>query len=111
MTTSNQLNTLKEEHSVLGVYFKSENCGVCSALLPRIQELFERKSIHLEVVDLPSSPELMGTEMVMNVPVLKVFHNKKEVFKEGAYMNLKKVSQLLFELDKMKNSPTLGGLF
>lgn len=111
MTTLTELTALKEKHTIIGVYFKSENCGVCSALLPRIQELFDRKAIHLEVVDLPASPELMGTEMVMNVPVLKIFHNKKEVFKEGAYMNLKKVSQLLFELEKVKNSTASGNFF
>lgn len=99
-----ELIQLKKDHDLLGVYFKTDECRVCSALLPRLKETFTNHKIHLEVVNLKESPELVGTEMVMNVPVLKVFENQREVFKEGAYMNIKKVGDLLFQYNKMGDS-------
>ena len=104
--TIQEIEQLKKDNDLIGVYFKSPQCGVCGALLPRIEETFNHHKVSLEVIDITQSQELIGHEMVMNVPVLKVFHRQRQAFKEGAYMDIKKVGQLLFQYSMLPSKQT-----
>ncbi|MAX81345.1 MAG: hypothetical protein CL843_14385 [Crocinitomicaceae bacterium] len=105
MITELQLKEFKQEHNLCGLYFKTANCGVCHVLLPRVEELFQRYNVPLMVIDLTENMHLSGAEMVMSAPVLKIFAKERQVFKEGAYMDLKKVGQLLFQYSAAKPNP------
>lgn len=89
------LDTLIQSNTKQVVFFKTKGCGVCTAQLPRVSSLCEQYGYALEVVDLSENLTLAASQMVLNVPVTKVFFSGKEIFKEGAYLRFEKLEQVL----------------
>lgn len=76
-------------------YFKTQNCGVCQVMLPKIEQIVFELEIPLKVIELSNNLHLASSQMVLNVPVTKVFENGREVLKEGAYLDLNKLRTFL----------------
>jgi hypothetical protein len=90
-----ELETLIQTNTKQVVFFKTKGCGVCTAQLPGVTSLCDQYGYPIEVIDLSENLALAASQMVLNVPVTKVFINGKEVFKEGAYLRFEKLEQLL----------------
>lgn len=68
------------------VYFKGDDCTVCHHLGPKVHQLATSLQIPILEIDMPSNLHLAATEMVLSVPVVKLYVEGREVWKEGAYL-------------------------
>lgn len=93
--TEATLDDWLSKHPLAILFFKSLNCGICQLQLPRIKAIAEKQSIPLQVIDLAENRHLAGTQMVLSVPVTKVFYQGKEVYKEGAYLDLAGLEEII----------------
>ena len=85
MNTFPQAQSLEEvvgfirEHHLAFVYISRENCGVCHAILPQVQEILkEFPTIHPIQVNADLVPEVAGQFTVFTVPALLLFVKEKE---------------------------------
>lgn len=85
--TEAKLNEWIGSQKLAILFFKSPDCGVCKMQLPRILSIAEKHGIPLQVIDLSENRHLAGAQMVLSVPVTKVFYQGREVYKEGAYLD------------------------
>ncbi len=90
-----ELEQIIYSHTKQVLFFKAKGCGVCTAQLSRVIELCKKYAYPLEVIDLSDNLALAASQMVLNVPVTKVFVDHKEVFKEGAFLRFEKLEQVL----------------
>lgn len=99
--TQNELNTFIQQNPIAVLYFKTNNCGVCEVILPRVEAITQPLNIPVLVVNVADNLELAAQNMVMNVPLTKVFVDGREVFKEGAYIRLNQLEDLLAQYNEM----------
>jgi len=62
-----------------------------------VKEIALEVDISIMVIDLTENLHLASSQMVLNVPVTKVFLHGREVWKEGAYQDLIKLNKFLHQ--------------
>jgi thioredoxin-like negative regulator of GroEL len=80
---------IREGKGVL-LYFSGENCQVCHALRPKLEEVFSRyfplvKQICLDVSE---HPEIAARFHVFSVPTMIVFLQGREFVREGRAVSI-----------------------
>jgi len=92
MNTFPQAKSLEEvlafikEHHFAFVYISRDNCGVCHAVQPQVQEMLkEFPTIHPIQVNADQIPEIAGQFTVFTVPALLLFAKEKEVHREARF--------------------------
>lgn len=65
------------------IYFKGENCGVCAALLPKIEAHFLENYplLKFEIIPVETSPKIAAQFNVFTIPVLIILFDNKEHFR------------------------------
>lgn len=84
-----------QQHQLALVYFKGDDCTVCHALGPKLQQLAEALTVPLLSIDMPNNLHLAASEMVLSVPVVKLYADGREVAKEGAYLQIPHLQALI----------------
>jgi thioredoxin 1 len=75
--------------------FQHDNCGICVALKPKIQELIASSfpGLQMDIIDLKKQPDMRGQHLVFTAPTLLFVQGAKEWFRlSGNFplVNLKK---------------------
>lgn len=93
----NELKHLKENRESFYIYFSAPNCGVCEALQPKIQELFQKEFPKLKVyqVDTGKQPEIAAQEGLFTNPSLLVFMDGQEVLRRSRTIGIDEISESL----------------
>lgn len=80
------------------LYVSRPSCGVCKALLPKIEEMLENfKGIEAGYIDLDSIPEAAGQFSIFTIPGILVYTQGKETIRKARYVS---VEQLRGEIDR-----------
>ena len=87
-----------QQYPIVILFFKSKGCSVCTQQLPRIEKIAQDKGIPFKAIDLSENLSLSSSQMVLNVPVTKIFLEGKEIFKEGAFIDFNKIETILNQL-------------
>lgn len=94
-----------DSDAAVALYFSTERCTVCHALLPKMEGLFSEELpkiqfFHIEMYKLPDAGPAFS---VFNAPTLLVFFEGKESFRKSSnmgigevYNSLKRPYELLF---------------
>ncbi len=90
------VDTLKEiieSEAAAAVYFSAPNCGVCTALRPKVEEMFSAsfpaiKFVHVEI---DKSPGISGEYGVFSAPTLLVFFEGKEFLRKVRLMGIQEL--------------------
>ncbi len=101
--TPEDIRHFTAEHPLAFIYFKGDQCSICRQLGPEIAAFAKKHKIPLLEVDMPSNTELAASEMVLSVPVIKLYFEGKEFFKEGAYFRFSEVEKLLEKIKALSS--------
>ncbi len=84
------IEVLVHNNTAVALYFSGEDCGVCNALKPKIEELFEQKFpfIRRVFLDTKEHLEVAAWLSVFSVPTLIIFIEGKEYIREGRAMSI-----------------------
>jgi len=93
MTTvsdTSQINSIIEENEFTFLYFSGENCAVCKALKPKIEELFTLEFPQIHLVEIPTDKALETTAQfgVFSLPTMLLFVEQKELLRKGRNVSL-----------------------
>jgi len=82
------------------MYFKSDSCIPCKALLNKITPLIQNEfnSVQLKIIDIQKSPEIAGQRLVFTVPFMIINYDQKEAFRLSAYTSIQEVREKLNKL-------------
>jgi len=107
----NQIQNLEEVLSNINtgnpvlVYFSGENCSVCKALKPKIEEEVKKNFPLFEIYEVQTDihKEITSHFTVFSIPTILVFFDKKEFFRKGRNIS---VSMFIEELKRPYNLMT-----
>jgi len=89
------LKVIIESESAVAVYFSTPNCGVCHALLPKVEALFSEKFplIKFVQIQIDKSPGISGEYGVFSAPTLLVFFETKEFLRKVRLMGIRELQE------------------
>lgn len=71
------------------LYLSRPDCGVCTAIKPKVEELLSRyPKIRAAYVDLDRLPSAAGEFSVFTIPAILVFTEGKESVREARYISM-----------------------
>lgn len=77
------------------VYFSSQHCAVCQAVLPRLRELAAEYSIKLVSIDVAQNSESAGQLLVFTVPTVLLMQAGKEILRESRFIDFARIERTL----------------
>lgn len=83
----NEIREFINKNPLAFVYISRENCGVCHAVQPQVQEMLaEFPMIKPIQVNADKVPEVASEFTVFTVPALLLFADNKEVIREARFV-------------------------
>ncbi|WP_315122119.1 thioredoxin family protein [uncultured Clostridium sp.] len=84
-----EINNFIEENTLALVYFSSDSCSVCHALLPKIEELLESyPKIKMGKVEIDNVTMAAGEFSVFTLPCILMFAESKEIIREARFISI-----------------------
>ena len=90
-----ELNTLDEvkefikNNIIAMIYFSSEGCSVCGALLPKIQEMIIKfPEVKISKVQVDKFTEVAGQYSIFTLPAILVYIEGKEGIREARFISV-----------------------
>ncbi|MCG8700013.1 MAG: thioredoxin family protein [Bacteroidales bacterium] len=102
--TEKYLQNWIDGHELAIIFFKTIDCGVCQSQLSKIESIANEQEVAYKVVDLSENPHLTASQMVLQVPITKIFYQGKEVYKEGAFLDFSGLRELIINLQSVSNA-------
>ncbi|WP_243103933.1 thioredoxin family protein [Clostridium sp. JN-1] len=92
MDTNEDIKELLKNNEIVLVYFGSNNCNVCAAMKPKIEELLkDYPKIKSTQVDIEKSLEVSAAYNIFTIPAILLFIEGKETIREAKYISLEDV--------------------
>ncbi|WP_105615183.1 thioredoxin family protein [Vallitalea okinawensis] len=83
-----ELQQIMDSHPLVLLYVTSEDCGVCHAILPRLQNmLVNYEQVTVVKCSLNEGSEITGQYLIMTVPTLCLFFEGKEIFRTSRFID------------------------
>ncbi|WP_261133706.1 thioredoxin family protein [Bacillus sp. Marseille-Q3570] len=74
------------------IYISRTNCGVCHALLPKVQEMLTQfPEIRLAHVNVDDVEAIAGHLSIFTVPVLLLYVDGKEMIREARFVQMEQL--------------------
>lgn len=85
-----EINRIIGENDFVFLYFSGENCAVCKALKPKIEELFTSLFSQIQLIEIPTDKALETTAQfgVFSLPTMLLFVEQKEFLRKGRNVSL-----------------------
>lgn len=89
LDSSKSIDEFIKGNKITMLYFSSNSCGVCTALLPKIEELMVRYSkIDYAKVDIDKLQSVAGKYLIFTLPVIILFIDGKEIIREARFISI-----------------------
>lgn len=96
-----QIEELSEYHLFLetneycGVYYSSNNCGVCNTMKPKVFSVYQKAGMPIKEMSLNEYRELAGQQLILKSPTVILYENGKEILRDSGFIDLNKISRNL----------------
>ncbi len=92
-----ELKEILSIHSAVALYFSTPGCGVCHALKPKVEQMFEQvfPQVRFVHVELDKSPGIAGEYSIFSAPTLLVFFEGKEFLRKSRNMGIQELQQTI----------------
>jgi len=89
LTSIENVENLIRENGMVFFYFSTEDCGICSSLLPKLDKMLESypkvKSFHISIDKVPAAS---GKFSVFTVPTIIVYVDGREAIREARFISM-----------------------
>lgn len=93
-TSIEEVRRFIEEKQLAFVYISREDCSVCHAVRPQVQEILKAyPRIQSIQADADHIPEVAGDFTVFSVPALLLFADGKELIREARFVNMENLNR------------------
>ncbi|MFC0298354.1 thioredoxin family protein [Geobacillus jurassicus] len=102
LTNMDMIDRFIDENELAFLFLSSQSCRVCHALYPKVGELMEEfPLIQLGHVVVDDVKEAAGRFSVFTAPVLLLFVDGKEVFREARFVHMDLLREKVGKIYKM----------
>ncbi|KOA20467.1 thioredoxin [Clostridium homopropionicum DSM 5847] len=91
-----EIDKFIQESKLAFLYISSNNCNVCEALMPKIQEVLEKypKIIKKKIV-IDDIQEVSGHLSIFTIPAIIFYIEGKEIFRRARFISVGEVEALI----------------
>lgn len=86
------------ESDYRGIYFSTEECGVCKTLKPQVVSIFVEFGMPIKEISLNEMRELAAQQLILKSPTLIIYDNAREILRMSGFMDL---NRLKLQLERM----------
>ena len=87
---------IKEDYR--GIYYSTEECGVCQTLKPQVLSIFEEFEMPIKEISINELRELAAQQLILKSPTLIIYDNTREILRMSGFMDL---NRLKLQLERM----------
>ncbi|MFO3689743.1 thioredoxin family protein [Staphylococcus felis] len=99
LATVSEMKTFIETHQLAVIQISRQNCSVCHAVFPKIEEMLKQYSdVAFGIVDADEVPDVAGALSIFTVPVDIIFFNGKEMHREGRFIDFDRFEKQLSKI-------------
>lgn len=96
ISSNEAIEELINNNKMALVYFGGNNCGVCTALKPKVQELLKKyPRIESAQVDVEHSIKISAYYNIFTIPAVLVFIEGKEIIREARHISIQELNSKL----------------
>lgn len=95
-----ELNTLDEidefikNNTMAMIYFASEGCSVCGALLPKIEEMIIKfPKVKMSKVQIDKFTQAAGQYSIFTLPAILIYIEGKEIIREARFISVEMLEE------------------
>ncbi len=89
INTISEIDIFTKSGDMRMLYLSRPDCGVCLALIPKIEELIEGfPDMEARYIDLDDLPEAAGKFSIFTIPGILVFIQGKETIRKARYVSI-----------------------
>ena len=84
-----------QSNDAVMIYFSGEKCGVCTALMPKIQSSFKTNFPKIKQIFISASdyPRIAAHFSIFTIPSVLVYFDKKETKRESRHISIDQLIQ------------------
>ncbi|WP_425803428.1 thioredoxin family protein [Desulfitobacterium sp. Sab5] len=90
-----QYEELISKQDPVMLYFSSQNCNVCHAVLPEVLELVEEYPVEVAQIKVDELPEIAGQSLVFTVPTILMMYEGREILRESRFIDFATLEKTL----------------
>ena len=98
MEKINQTSEYKQfldSNEYCGVYYSSEQCGVCKTMKPKIFSVYQEFGMPIIEVSLNQFRELAAQQLILKSPTIILYEKGKEITRDSGFIDLNRISRNL----------------
>ena len=93
-----ELNKLMDNEDLLILYFDTKFWGVGKAVFPKLEDLADKYSVKILLIDIDKLLLVRGQLGVFSPPTILVMKEKKEILRESGFIKFENVERMLENL-------------
>lgn len=78
-----------------GIYYSSEQCGVCNAMKPKVFSIYQEAGMPIKELSINQLKELTAQQLILKSPTIILYENGKEIIRESGFIDLNKITRNL----------------
>ena len=96
LNTFDEMNEFIKNNTVVMIYFASEGCGVCGALLPKIEKMVIKfQKLKIGKVKVDKFTEAAGQYSIFTLPAILVYIEGKEIIREARFISVEMLEKTI----------------
>jgi hypothetical protein len=84
-----------ESNEYCGVYYSSEQCGVCNTMKPKVSPIYKDAGMPIRELSLNQFRALAAQQLILNSPTIILYGHGKEIQRDSGFIDLNKISRNL----------------
>lgn len=88
-------NQFLESNEYCGVYYSSQQCGVCNTMKPKVFSIYKEAGMPIKELSLNQFRELAAQQLILKSPTVVLYEHGKEILRDSGFIDLNKVSRNL----------------
>ena len=92
---TSEYNQFIDSNDYCGVYYSSEQCGVCNTMKPKIFSVYEEAGMPIKELSINQFRELAAQQLILKSPTIILYENGKEIIRDTGFIDLNRIARNL----------------
>lgn len=84
-----------DSNEYCGVYYSSEQCGVCNTMKPKVYSVYEEAGMPIKELSINQFRELAAQQLILKSPTIILYEKGKEIIRDSGFIDLNRINRTL----------------
>ena len=76
-----------------GVYYSSEQCGVCNTMKPLVFDIFEENGLSIRELSINELRETAAQQLILKSPTVVIYDRSREILRSSGFIDLNRLNE------------------